>query len=153
MYTKEKLESVDFIRLYKSIGNRGLKKLNEFENFLIKNNVSKDLNIKLKKESLRTKDNTIYYTNNVHLNNKGTYLITNITKEKGINLLDISLELGKEGFDYSTGERYEKKQAKVDYTYDNNKVDIKRIEDELFYNELEEKRKKETYKRVLSLKK
>ena len=153
MYTKEKLESVDFIRLYKSIGKYGLKTLVKIEESLTKNNVNRDFNINLKKESLVTRDNTIHYTNSVHLNNDGTYLISNITKTKGINLLDISLELGIEGFDYSTGERYDRKQAKVEYTYENDKVDIKKIEDEIFYNELEENRKIESYIKVISSKK
>ena len=55
--------------------------------------------------------------------------------------------------DYSTGERYKRRQAKVEYIYENDKIELKNIEDELFYNELEEKKKNEINKRVISLKK
>lgn len=153
MYTKEKLESKEGLRLYRYIGNYGLKTLIKIEETLAKSSVNRDLNINLNKESFVTRDNSMHYTNTVYLNNDGTYLISNITKTKGINLLDISLELGKEGYDYSTGERYQRRQAKVEYIYENDKIELKNIEDELFYNELEEKKKNEINKRVISLKK
>ena len=153
MYTKEKLETEEFIRLYKYVGKNALKTLIKVEEILSKRAVSRDLNIHLEKESFVTRENTMHYTNSVHLNSNGTYLRSNITKEIGSGLLDVSLELGTEGFDYSTGERYDRKQARVEYLYENDKIDIKKIEDEEFYNQLEENNKEQVQKQVQSMKK
>ena len=153
MYTKEKFESAEYLRLYKYVGSNCLKTLIRVEEILSKRKRKSDLNIHLEKESFVTRDNTMHYTNSVHLNSDGTYLRSNVTKEIGSNLLDISLELGVEGFDYSTGERYDRKQARVEYTFENDKVDLKKVEDENFYIELEENRNKEISERITTLKK
>ena len=152
MFTKEKLESEEYVRLYKYVGKNSFKTLIRVEELLSKRKKNEDLNIHLEKESFITRSNTMHYTNSVHLNSDGTYLRSNITKERGSKLLDISLELGVEGFDYSTGERYDRKQARVEYTFENGNVEIKKIEDEKYDAEFEEKKKEETKAKVLELK-
>lgn len=153
MYTEELLRSEEYIRLYKFVGKNSYKTLLRVEEILAKRKNNSDLNIHLDKESFVTRDNTMHYTNSVHLNSDGTYLRSNITKTKESKLLDISLELGIEGFDYSTGERYDRKKARVEYIYENDNVEIKKVEDEIFYNNLEEKKQEEVKKEVLSYKK
>lgn len=153
MFTKEKLESESFIRFYKAIGNYSMKYLMGVEETLSKRKKNIDFNFQLKNGAFATRDNTMHYISSVKLNDNGTYLKSNITKTKGSNLLDISLELGTEGFDFTTGERFDRKQAKVEYTFQDNNVEIKKIKDEVFYNELEEKNYQQINERVKELKK
>ena len=153
MYTEEKLKSDEYIRLYKFVGRNSLKPMLKVENILAKRKTKRDLNIQLEKEAFITRDDTMHYISSIRLNSDGTYLRINVTKTIGNNLLDISLERGIDGFDYSTGERYDRKQAKVAYTYDNEKIVLKEIQDEIYFNNLEEQRKEEVHKKVLSNKK
>ena len=153
MYTEELLKKEEYIRIYKYIGKNSLKTLIKVEEMLSKRKNTNDLDIHLEKESFVTRDNIMHYTNSVHLNNNGTYLNTNITKTKNSNLLDISLELGITGYDIATGERFDRKKAKVEYTYENDKIDIKSIEDEIYYNNLEKQKYEDIKRQVLNLKK
>lgn len=153
MYTEEKLLSQEFLRLYMFVGRNSLKSLNKVETLLSKRKEKKELNIELGKERFNLKDNVMHYTNVIQLNDNGTYLISDVTKEIDTSLLNISLELGVEGYDLSTGEKYNRKQGKVEYTYENDILMIKKIEDENFYNSIEEKRNNDTLKKVLSQKK
>ena len=153
MYTEELLRNEKYIRIYKYIGKNSIKTLIKVEEMLAKRKNTSDLDIHLDKEAFVTRDNIMHYTNSVHLNKSGTYLNTNITKTKNSNLLDITLELGIIGYDLSTGERFDRKKAKVDYTYENDKVDIKNIEDEIYYNNLENQKYEDIKRQVLNLKK
>lgn len=153
MYTKDLLESDTYLRLYKYVGDKSIKLLLKVEETIAKSNAKRDLDIKLNKETFNTRDNTMHYTSVINLNNNGTYLKSNITKTKGCNMLDINLELGVEGFDYSTGEKYLRKQAEVSYSYENAIVDVKEIKDEEYFNKIEAEKRKEVYDQVMKYKK
>ena len=153
MYTKENLQSEEFIRLYNYVGKNSDKMLLRVEEILRKRKTKKDLDIKLGKETFVTRDDTMHYSSNIHTNNDGRYIKANITKTKDTRLLDISLELGIDGYDYSTGERFDRKQAQVSYSYEDGIIDIKEIKDEEYFNNLEEEKKKKVQEIVSNLKK
>ena len=152
MYTKEKLESESFLRLYKHVGKNSLKKMVRAEGILSKREKS-DLDIHFGKETFSSHDDTMHYTSSANLNRDGSYLKTSVIKKKEENKVDITLELGTEGYDLATGERYDRTQARVRYTYGNNNISIKEIEDEWYFNIIEDKKSKQIIRKVLLQKK
>ena len=150
MLTEEELKTEDFIRLYNFVGFNSLDILKNFEK---KISDKKDLDIHVGKCSFTINNNLIHFNNSYDTNEKGRYLNVDITKEKGNDLLNIILNLGYEGYDYSTGERYERRQASVSYTYEKRIVEIKDVKDEEYFNKLEETRNKQTAQIVQKLKK
>ena len=141
MYTKEQLKSDAFIKLYKQIGNDSLTNFMEAEQLLNQriNKERNSININQDNMSFSFSDEKISYNEKKPLNNDGTYLKTDIVMDRERFVLDINLELGIEGFDVATGERFERKQARVKYFYGNNIFGIDKIEDEEELNNIEQK--------------
>ena len=149
MYTKEKLESDSFIRLYKHVGKDCLKKMTRAEEILSERKNGNNIDVHRDKESFSSHDDTMHYTNSVNLNSDGTYLKTSVIKKKEEKNVDITLELGIEGYDLSTGERYDRKQARVRYSYEDGNISIKGIEDEEYFNIIEDNKSQQIIQKVL----
>ena len=163
MYTVEQLESETFIDLYKRIGKESYDKIMEAEAILIGKSINKksneqqrDFNINIGNMTFTYNENGLHYHNKELINDDGTYLITDIVKEKDENLLEIDLTFGVEGFDLATGERFDRKRANVKYSYSPDLLglySISSIKDEEYFDKQEEERKKQVAETVARQKK
>ena len=148
MYTEEMLKSETYINLYKQFGIKSLGKMTEAEE-TFKKDVNNNQKITNHNEVITCQGNSILYSNAYHLDNDGTYLNVDAKKTKKMNIVNISLELGIAGFDVATGERYDRKKAMVRYFYDDGRIFIKEIKDEVSFEKQEEEKKEEVIQRVL----
>lgn len=140
MLTKDKLMSEDYMRIYKYVGFNALDIFKRVEKTIC---TGKDFDRQIYNGNFTFKNNMMHFNGLFDMNEDGRYIKVEINKEKDYNPMDIVLNLGIEGYDLATGERYDRQQAKVSYTYENNKVTINDIKDEEYFNKLEEKRNKE----------
>jgi hypothetical protein len=74
-------------------------------------------------------------------------------KEIGENGLDITLFAGIKGYDIASGEGYDRKLAKVNYTFEKGKIKIKEALDENDLETSEKERLKKVFEKVKSMKK
>ena len=148
MFTREKLMSEEYMRIYKYVGFNARDIFKRVEKTVC---TGRDLNFQINNGTFTFKNNMMHFDGLFDMNEDGRYIKVEVTKEKDYSPLDIVLNLGTEGFDLATGERYDRQQASVSYTYDNNKVTINSIKDEEQFNKLEENRKKNINRIVKSL--
>ncbi len=134
MYSKEKLNSKNFKSFYESIAKRTLSDIYLVEDEVSKRNKKRDLMVNMTNKTFELYNNTISYSGIIKSNRDGYYLSIDAMKEIGENGLDITLFAGIKGFDIATGEGYDRKLAKVDYSYVSGKIVMKSVMDE---NDLE----------------
>ena len=153
MYTEERLRSKFNIGTYRYFGETSLKEFTKAENIINQLKDNNNSTIKINENSYFTiNDEILTYCKYIPLNDCGKYLNISIAKTHGHDTLNIILEYGIKEFDLTTQEKYDRKLAKVGYTYENKNVYIYDVKDELYYNKLEEEKKEEIRKRVLTLK-
>ena len=136
MYTKSDLQSSNFMTIYESLAKLSLRDLNFIENLLSKRNNKRNFKVKLNNKRFEINNKTLHYTNKLK-NDKGRYINIDVSKIIGDSKVLIGLSLGIEGFDIHSGERYDRKQAKVNYIYQD-KVDLLEVKTEEEINQEEE---------------
>ncbi len=152
VYSKEKLNSKGANSFYESIAKRTLNDIYVIEGEVSRTNKKRDLKVSVSDKSFELFNNTISYTGIIKSNGDGYYLSIDAMKEINENGLDVTLCAGIQGFDIATGEKYDRKLAKVNYSYAHGKITINSIMDEEDLALEEEKRLKEVNNQVLKMK-
>ena len=143
MYTKERLQSEEFIKIYEHIAKNSLKDLNFVEDLLSKRKKKRDFRVKLNNKSFEANNNIMHFTNKIKNKEDGKYIDIDISKIIGDKKLLVNLVLGIEGFDISSGERYDRQQANVKYIYKDKEVNLLDIKTEEEIDQKEETRLKQ----------
>ena len=153
MYSKDQLNSKKSISFYESVARRVLGDISLIEGFVSKRSKKRDLRVNITDKLFELHDNTISYTGLITSNSDGHYLSIDAMKEIGENGLDITLFAGIKGFDITSGEGYDRKLAKVNYTFEKGKIRIKEAMDESDLETIEEERLKKVAENIKLMKK
>ena len=154
MYTEKKLRSKGYVYLYRLIGKEGYFSLFKAKWYLINGNKSqKNISLNLVNESFNVDENGMHYKGTRQLDKNGNFLKADIVKPLDSEELDISLELCTKGFDYSTGEAFDRTKARVNYTFKDDTVEIKDVKDETFFEQQTEAKQAKVRKIVFESKK
>ena len=153
MYSKEQLNSKKSVLFYEKVARRVLDDISSIEGLVNKRNDKRYLKVSITNKLFELSDNTISYSDLIASSSDGHYLSIDAMKEIGENGLDITLFAGIKGYDIASGEGYDRKLAKVNYTFEKGKIKIKEAMDENDLETSEKERLKKVFEKVKSMKK
>lgn len=153
MYSKEQLNSKKSVLFYEKVARRVLDDISSIEGLVNKRNDKRYLKVSITNKLFELSDNIISYSDLIASSSDGHYLSIDAMKEIGENGLDITLFAGIKGYDIASGEGYDRKLAKVNYTFEKGKIKIKEAMDENDLETSEKERLKKVFEKVKSMKK
>jgi hypothetical protein len=114
---------------------------------------NKTLRLTIDDKTFSVDKNQMHYEGFVNKKLDGSYLSIVADKEICDNVVCITLVKGITGFDYATGERYDRRLGRVSYKYDGEKVKLSTVQDENDIAFIEQQNRQNINDRVKQLKK